>query len=278
MGQKRLSVVDLSAEETTKKVSPKRAVKSATKSLQAGKGAGRLADKGESIEGIDTLVPQSAIADSAGPEVEKPDSMRQRKPKERGRRYKYARSLVDRTKTYPIEQAIELVKKTGVARFDGTISAHLNLTEEKVTADVAFPHPTGKTTTVVIATDAVLKKVEAGKIGFDVLLATPAQMPKITKVAKILGPKGLMPNPKNGTITDDPAKRKKELEGGKTQVKTEGKAPLMHVVIGKASFDDKKLSENITALISAVGQTKIKKLTLASTMGPGIKVDIQPLS
>jgi large subunit ribosomal protein L1 len=102
-------------------------------------------------------------------------------------------------------------------------------------------------------------------------------MKKLNKFAKILGPKGLMPNPKNGTLTDDPKKRKKELESGKTQVKTESKAPLMHVVIGKTSSDSKKLSENLNALVTAVDPKRIKKLTLASTMSPGIKVELSNL-
>ncbi|MCH7951115.1 50S ribosomal protein L1 [Patescibacteria group bacterium] len=206
--------------------------------------------------------------------MEKVEPKRERKPRVRSRRYKLARSRVDRTKPYPIDEAIELVKKTSIARFDGTISAHLNLNEEKVSADVTFPHSTGKQARVAIATDTLLKKIEEKKIDFDVLLATPDTMKKIVKVAKILGPMGLMPNPKTGTVTDDPKKRKKELESGTTQVKTEGKAPLMHVVIGKTSLDTKKLTENLKALVTAVDTKRIKKLTLASTMSPGVKVEL----
>jgi large subunit ribosomal protein L1 len=285
VGQKRVTVVDLSQEEKEdqqQKVSQKRAAK-AKKVLRVGKGTGRLADKGESIEDV-VLAEEKPIepktpdkpATLLTEEKEKPEEIikLEKKPRERSRRYKFARSVVDRTIVYPLDQAIELVKKASISRFDGTISAHLNLKDTGISADVPFPHPTGKQLRVAIATEALLKKIEKKKIDFDILLATPEMMPKITKLAKILGPKGLMPNPKNKTITDNPKTRKKELESGKVHVKSESKAPLMHVTVGKSSLDSKKLEKNIRALIEAVRPKNITKLTLASTMSPGVKVDL----
>ena len=279
MGQKRLTLVDLTQGDQQKKVSQKRVAKSAGKALGAGKRTGRIADKSQDISDIrlDEALTKPEERTAVALQTEGKKVAKEHKPRERSRRYKLARSKVDRTTNYPPDQAIELVKKTNIARFDSTVSAHLNLTQEKQSVDVHFPHSTGKQTRVEIATDAVLKNIEAKKIDFDILLASPAQMPKIAKVAKILGPLGLMPNPKNGTITDDPEKRKKELGSGLTRVKSEGKSPLMHVTIGKSSRSDKELLENLQALVSAVGGKQIKKLTLASTMSPGVKVDVSAM-
>ncbi len=198
-----------------------------------------------------------------------------KKPSSRSRRYEKARALVDRTITYPLNQAVELLKKTSVARFDASVEAHLNVTETGLKAEIQFPHSTGRTTKVAITDDKILENIAAGKIDFDVLLATPEMMPKLAKLAKILGPKGLMPNPKSGTITQDPEKKKQEMEGGKTLVRTEPKAPLVHTVVGKISLKDTELSANITALINGLLPKNILKLTLSSTMGPGIKVNLE---
>lgn len=273
MGQKRISVVDPSQEEEQQKVSQKKVVRSVgktTKAIKGGKGIGRLVDKGEPIEAIKLEEETKGIKAKEAPKKE----ALKKPPRERSRRYKLARSRIDRTITYPLDKAIDLVKKTSIARFNATVSAHLNLTQNSLIADVAFPHPTGKKTRVAVATNATLKKIKDKKIDFDVLLASPEQMADIKKLAKILGPAGLMPNPKNGTITDNPKQRKKELETGTTQVKTESKAPLMHVVIGKTSNKNTQLTENLKFLVNAVGINKIKKLTLASSMSPGVKVEL----
>ena len=129
---------------------------------------------------------------------------------------------------------------------------------------------------MVIVTDAVLTDIEAGKLDFDVLVTEPAMMPKLAKFARVLGPKGLMPNPKLGTVTKDPAKKAKELEGGKQVIKTEKAAPLIHVVFGKLDMKDKELVENLETLIKYVNAKKILKLVISATMSPGIKVDLSP--
>jgi len=196
--------------------------------------------------------------------------------RERSDRYKAARRRVDRTKTYPLAKAVEMVKVTSYSNFKGTVTVDAIVKDQKTSAEITFPHSTGRTLKVAIADDALLATVEAGKIDFDILLATPAMMPKIAKFARILGPKGLMPNPKNGTVTNEPEKRQKELSGGKVTLRTEKKAPLMHVVVGKTTLTDKGLTENIEAMIKAVGAKKLVKLTLSATMSPGIKVDLTP--
>lgn len=282
MGQKKVTVIDLSRDEDDQqtKVSQKTVKKSPKKAAAIAKGSGRLADKGVDIE--DVILPEEMDQEKAQePTAETPQEeeteTKAKKPRVRSRRYKLARSQVDRTITYPLDQAIELLKRTSISRFDGAVTAHLNLTESGFAKEVAFPHSTGKTLKVAVANEDLIKKIEQKKIDFDILLATPEIMPKITKVAKILGPMGLMPNPKNNTITQEPEKRKKELESGKTQIKGESKAPLMHVVIGKTSSSDQHLKENLLALTDAIASKNIKKLTLASTMSPGIKVDLASL-
>lgn len=196
--------------------------------------------------------------------------------KPRSKAYHAARAQVDRTKNYPLAKACELLTKTSYTSFTGTVTAELVVKDQKTQAEITFPHSTGKTIKVAIASEDLLAKIDQGELDFDVLVTKPELMPKLAKYAKILGPKGLMPNPKNQTIVADPEKRAKELAGGKTTLKTEKKAPLMHVTLGKTDLGAKKLMENTEALIKAVGGRKILKLVLSATMSPGIKVDLSP--
>lgn len=280
MGQKKISVIDLSAEEQSTKVSQKSVKKSPKKAMTFGKDADSPHPQNPNL--IDLSSPEPSfdeVEPTEAPEDKKKEKAppKETKPRERGRRYKYARSMVDRTQAYPLDRAVELVKRTTISRFGGTLTAHLNLKEAGISKEVAFPFSTGKTYRVAIADEALLTKIEAKQIDFDILIAPPDLMPKLAKLAKILGPLGLMPNPKNGTISEAPEKRKQELEGGKTQVKSEAKAPLMHVTFGKVSQPDTELIANIKALTVAVGPANITKLVLASTMSPGVKVGLTTL-
>lgn len=212
---------------------------------------------------------------------------KEKKARKRSKRYIKAASLVDKTKTYPLAEAVSLVKKTSLTKFDGSVELHINLNpaslgEKKdlpagrqgMRGSVSLPHGTGKQVRVLVADDAIIADITAGKINFDILVAHPREMPKLAKVARILGPKGLMPNPKTGTVTEDTAKRAKELSTGKVNFKTEPDQPLIHLLVGKVSFEDKKLVENVNAMLAAVGRGKIAKATLASTMGPGVKIAV----
>jgi len=196
----------------------------------------------------------------------------------RSKRYREAAKLVDRTKLYPVSDAIGLVKKTSLTKFDGTVELHVNLNpltlgdKKDMRGTVSLPHGTGKQVRVAIADDTILADIEAGKISFDILVAHPSMMAKLAKVARILGPKGLMPNPKTGTVTEDTKKRALELSAGKVNFKTEPDQPIIHMTVGKVSFEDKKLAENINVVLETVGRGKISKATLASTMGPGVKL------
>jgi len=201
-------------------------------------------------------------------------------PKPRSKKYQEMAKLVDIKKVYTLDEAIDLVKKTSYTKFDGSVEIHLNLNpntlgdKKDFRGSVTLPHGTGKQIRVVVADDAVLKEIEAGKINFDILVSHPSMMPKLAKFARVLGPKGLMPNPKTGTVTEDVEKRVKELSHGQVNFKTEPENPIIHLLVGKVSFEKNQLTENINAIIGAVGKNKILKTTITATMGPGIRVTL----
>lgn len=203
----------------------------------------------------------------------------------RSQKYLAVAQLIDKNKSYPLTEALNLLPKLKIAKFDETVELHINTTDTGISGSVVLPNGTGKKTRIVIvnqsedpkAVEELVKKVEAGNIDFDVLIATPDSMPKLAKIARFLGPKGLMPNPKNGTVTPKPEAIAKKYEGGQVNFKTEAKAPLLHLSVGKLSFGEKKLEENIKAAIEAVQAKNVKRATLKSTMSPGIKLDINTL-
>lgn len=205
---------------------------------------------------------------------------RRGKPTLRGKKYKEARAKVDKTKPYPVSHAVKLAKETSYTAFDGTVELHLVVKfarrrggKEGLSISVKLPYSTGKKKKVEIADSQTLKKLKSGKIDFDVLLATPEIMPRLVPYAKLLGPKGLMPNPKNGTLIKE-LKEAKKFSGNSITLTTEKKAPIIHTTVGKVSQKDKELVENIQAIIAAIGSKQIKKAVLSSTMGPGIKLEI----
>lgn len=207
-------------------------------------------------------------------------SSKQKKARVRGKQYVEKSSLVDKMKLYPLSEAIDLIKQTSFTKFDGTVELHVNLNpasmgdKKDFRGSVSLPHGTGKQVRVAIADEAILAEVETGKINFDILVAHPSMMAKLAKVARILGPKGLMPNPKTGTVSPDPEKRAKELSTGQVNFKTEPDQPIIHMIVGKVSFEEKKLTDNITAVLNAIGRAKISRVTLSATMGPGVKVQL----
>lgn len=199
--------------------------------------------------------------------------------------YKAVAAKVEKDKKYKLSEAVALLPTLQRAKFDETVELHINTVEKGISGNVTLPHGTGKQTKVVIAnqtTDAkgvedLIKQIEAGQIDFDVLVATPDAMPKLAKVARVLGPRGLMPNPKNGTVTPKPEDVAKKFAGGQMNFKTEAKFPLLHLTVGKVSFGDKKLSENIKAAIAAIKSKNIQTVTLKATMSPGLKLDTASL-
>ena len=193
-----------------------------------------------------------------------------------GRAIKTSKSKVDPQKKYELKEAVKLLKSTNITKFVSTVTLHLNLvTKDTPTrVELTFPFVAGATKRVAIVTDELIKDIEKGKLEFDILVTSPAFMPKLAKYAKVLGPKGLMPSPKAGTVTNDPEKKAKEFAGGKTVVKAEAKFPLMHVTVGKINQKEEELIANIKALLDGVKLKNVTKATLASTMSPGIKLQL----
>lgn len=195
----------------------------------------------------------------------------------RSKKYVNLRSQVDKTKTYDLDTAITLVKKLS-RKNHPTLTADINTRETGISKEISLPHSIGKETKVAIADEKVLEQIEAGKIDFDILLAKPDMMAKLAKHARVLGPRGLMPNPKNNTVTPDPEKRKKELESNSIiQIKTEKKAPVMHVQVGSINQPEDEVKANLMALAKEIGLNKITKIVLSSTMSPGVKIELADL-
>jgi large subunit ribosomal protein L1 len=206
-------------------------------------------------------------------------------PRIHGKKYQEAAKLVDKSKTYTLDEALKLVKLTSITKFDGTVELSINLNpltlgdsprgeagKKDIRGSVTLPHGTGKQVRVVVADDKILEEITAGTINFDILVAHPSMMPKLAKVARILGPKGLMPNPKTGTVTTEVEKRVKELSTGQVNYKSEPENPIIHMAVGKVSFEEKQLKENIEAVLASMGKNKLVKVTITTTMGPGIKL------
>lgn len=189
----------------------------------------------------------------------------------RGQKYKIARAKVDKAKLYSVRDAVALVRETNIAKFDSTVEMHILVKKEGHSVTLTLPHSAGSTKVVEVANEETVKKLESGKVDFDVLLATAEMMPKLVRFAKILGPKGLMPNPKNGTLLKD-IKDAEKFSLDKMVIKTEKKAPVIHTTVGKLSMSDSDLSDNVDAVIKAVGERQILKCYLTASMSPSVKV------
>jgi large subunit ribosomal protein L1 len=222
----------------------------------------------------------------------------------KGKKYLEASKLVDRLKAYPISEAIDLAKKTNFTKFDATLEVAFRLgvdpkkADQQIRGAVVLPNGTGKTQRVLVfakgekvkeaeaaGADYVgdaeyINKIQQGWFEFDVIVATPDMMGEVGKLGRVLGPKGLMPNPKTGTVTFDVTRAINEIKAGKVDYRVE-KSGNIHVPIGKASFENEKLVENFNTIFetmvkvkpSAAKGTYMKNVTVASTMGPGVKVD-----
>lgn len=222
-----------------------------------------------------------------------------------GKKYNTAIKNIDITKQYKLEEAIEMVKRSAYTKFDETVDLAVNLgvdpkkSDQMVRGTVVLPHGIGKKVRVLafvkgekakeaadagadyVGAEDFIEKINGGWLEFDKAVATPDLMGMVSKLGKILGPRGLMPNPKTGTVTFDIGKAVKEIKAGKVDYKTE-KAGIVHVPIGKVSFDSQKLYENAKTVLDAIVKAKpasskgkyLKKLSVSSTMGTGVSVDV----
>jgi len=191
-----------------------------------------------------------------------------------GKSYQEARKMIDRNKYYSLKEAILLLKKIKPAKFDQSVELHFVVDETGLKGEIELPFSTGKIVRVKIVDDNILSDLEKGKIEFDVLVTHPSFMPRLAKFAKVLGPKGLMPNPKAGTVSTKPEEIVKKFEKGMLRWKTEAKFPLIHQMIGKISFEEKNLIANAEKFIEAVGKAHIKNAFIKSTMSPAVKLEI----
>ena len=224
----------------------------------------------------------------------------------RGKKYVEAAKAVDRATTYEVPEAMALVKKVAVAKFDETIEAHIRTgcdgrhADQQIRGAVVLPHGTGKSVRVLVfaknakadeavaagaeyvgAEELIPKIQNEGWLDFDVVVATPDMMGVVGRLGKVLGPKGLMPNPKAGTVTMDVTKAVNDIKAGKIEYRLD-KTNIVHVPVGKASFTEEALQENFNALMDAIVKAKpsalkgqyLRSITLTSTMGPGVKVSV----
>jgi len=208
-------------------------------------------------------------------EKKEPKKPKQVKKKIRGQNYQQAKSKVDKNKTYSIKEAIALLKKIKYTKFDESVEIHLNVDQVGLKGEVELPYSTGKKIRVAIVDDKILSDIEKGQINFDVLIAHPSFMPKLVKYARVLGPKGLMPNPKNGTISTNPEEAIKRFKKGTLHWKTETKFPLIHQMLGKISQKEEELEENVKTFLKSVGLSKIKSAFLKTTMSPSVRIKIE---
>ncbi|MBI4948437.1 50S ribosomal protein L1 [Candidatus Berkelbacteria bacterium] len=202
----------------------------------------------------------------------------------RSKKYSEAKKLVEAGKQYPLGEAIELTKKTSVSAYDGSVELHLILTKKKSKGSTEssrgmfnLPHGTGKTRNIIILTEEKIEEIaKTKKIDFDVALASPDLMPKVAKIAKILGPKGKMPDPKSGTVTTDPEKTIQEINSGKAEYRIDGGGNI-HQIVGKISWDSAKLLENIKAATSTMPKSRFAAIYLSASVGPSIAVDLSSI-
>ena len=255
MGKKRVSALGSENEEVKK---AKREVQREQKKLRTGK----------PIEPVTEPVGAQLIA----PETEIKKSIK--KVHKRSRAYQSVKEKVNVGQEYSLTDGLKLLRTVSIAKFDPTVELHLVLKEKGFAKDVDMPHSIGKVHRIAVANDETLAKIAAGIMDFDVLLASSEQMGKLVKFAKVLGPKGLMPNPKNGTVVTDPDKTAKAmLSKNILNLKTEKDAPLIHTIVGKLSAKDTDLKANIEAVLTAVSG-KCTKAILKSTISPAIKLVI----
>lgn len=206
------------------------------------------------------------------------------------KKYLEASKDFDKFKDYTLDEAIVLVKKNSYSSFPGTLEAHINTRVTGIRGMINLPFASGKKRVILafgkgaeasgadqVGDEKVIEELTKGKLSCDLILTTPEWMPKLAKLAKVLGPKGLMPNPKNGTITEDLKKAVESFQAGQTEYRTEAKASVIHLSLGKLNQPDEELSANIKSILQTLGKSRVKKVTLAPTMGQSVRLSLSSL-
>jgi large subunit ribosomal protein L1 len=237
---------------------------------------------------------ETEVSEEAAPKEDKEEKKSAKpakigKAKPRSKKYQEVAKDLDRDQSYAIAEAIDLVKTLSYSKFEGTLEAHINTSQTGIRGLATLPFVSGKKLKIIafglktpledveIGDETTLETMEKGKVNADIILTTPEWMPKLAKLAKTLGPKGLMPNPKNGTITNDLKKAAESFQGGQTEYRTESKAAVIHLALGKLNQPTEELAANVKSLLTTLGKSRVKKVTLAPTLGPGVKVNLASL-
>lgn len=279
----------------------------AAKTAKAGRRSAKAIKEAEELAKKETRKAKVKTAEDEQPVVKAIVRTRS-KLERRGKKFQEVNRLVDKSREYTLKDSLELATKTNPAKFDATVELHIRLgvdpkqSDQNIRSNLVLPNGTGKTVRVAVfaeadkieqaqkagadiaASDEFLQQLDKSLIDFDVLIATPSCMPKLGKYARLLGPKGLMPNPKSGTVTNEVAKATKEAKAGRVEYRIDSNG-IIHVAIGKVSFGTDKLLANAQAVIgniktarpASVKGTYILSVFIASTMGPGIKVQVNEL-
>jgi large subunit ribosomal protein L1 len=274
------------------------------KTTKAGKRSPKALKEAEAKEAKEERKQSGEASAEAPKQAQKPARSRLER---RGKNYRKLAEQIDKDKQYTLKEAVDLAVKTSPVKFDASVELHMNLSvdprqaDQNIRGSVALPAGTGKTVKITVLTadakdieaalkagadvagsDDILASLEKGVIDFDILIATPAMMPKLGKYARVLGPKGLMPNPKSGTVTPDVVKAVTEAKAGRVEFRVDSTG-IIHLALGKVSFGADKLMQNTQAVVSAIKSAKpaslkgavfIKSIHMTTTMGPSIKIAV----
>jgi large subunit ribosomal protein L1 len=292
-------MINGATKEASESSTPKEEVKIAKAGKRSEKGLKEAEEKQAKEERKAHTDEATAEADSKPKQQAQPARS---KLERQGKKFRKSAELIDKTKTYSLDEAVELAIKTSHVKFDATVELHVNLSVDPRQADqnirdnILLPAGSGKKVRVALLDDTkidgveiagvenVLKALEKGELNFDILIATPAQMPKLGKFARTLGPRGLMPNPKSGTVTTDVVKAVAEAKAGRVEYRVDSTG-IVHLAVGKVSFTQAQLLENLQAVLASIKNNKpasvkgtyFKAVHLTTSMGPSITVDLSTI-
>ncbi len=292
MGTTRVKIIDLAQKEekAEKKISPKIATKTEESTEP------KILENAKETESAEKTEKQESPAPEKKIKITKPKKAAASKKHVRGKKYQEAVGLVDKSQNYKTKEAFEILRKISFSKFDSTVELHINVVDKKIRGKVILPHAVATKTKekkylilndkqqaiegkqIIWGNEKTIAEIEKGQLkpgkDFDIVITSAKFMPALARVAKVLGPKGMMPNPKNGTITDDPAKILTGGDEGAYEYKCDPTAAIVHTKIGKLSEKDENLTQNLKALVNSIGTAKIKSAVIKSTMSPAIKIDV----